>query len=164
MAIRDGQVIAPLVAAAGVNVVVWTASRQPGSYVDGYAAGFQAGGGQVPAVSNLTPVAAAIAGSPGAFSSSYSIARYTPITFDLNGLPSGFQPVFSIKFANRSETYVIRGRDALGVYNFLWPFDASSSIGSLAANPIHVSILPRDGWPPTPWTLQIGMEKAATVP
>jgi hypothetical protein len=96
--------------------------------------------------------------SPGAFSSSYPIARNTPIVLDVDA-PAGYGIVVIAKFANRSETYTILDTtDADEPWK--WPFDANSSI-DLDATPARVSLLPRDGWPPTPLSLRVfGAKKA----
>jgi len=111
------------------------------------------------AIANITPARAA-AGTPGAFSLDYSVARTTPIEFDLTGIDTGAQISITMKRADRDETYAILGLD--GVWR--WPFDAHSTIGDLAVEPVHVSLLPRDGWPPVALDFQVAQARKAPDP
>lgn len=180
MTARDGYAVAmPLSIVTAGRVTVYRASntpmqhpvagtpptlgslRQLGSYFDGYPEGFDAGGGAVVTIENVTPTPDVMPGVAGALSANFSTARNTPLQFDLSGIQTGYEPAITIKFANRSETYVVRGLDKDGEYSFAWPFDAHSTIGDVQIDPVHISILPRDGWPPCAWTLNVGVEKPA---
>jgi hypothetical protein len=112
-----------------------------------------------PTISNLTP-SELTPGTPGAFSATYSIARFTPIEFDLTDIASGAQISIVAKFANRNETYVVLHQDG----SWRWPFDAHSTIGVLSSEPVHVSILPRDGWPPVPFEFHVAAVAPAVEP
>jgi hypothetical protein len=110
-----------------------------------------------PIVSNLTPAT---------FPSSYSIARFTKVEFDLTNIVPGAGITLAIKFAHRDETYTILDTtDPDPAKRWKWPFDSSdNTIGDLTAEPVHVSLLPRDGWPPVPWSLVPAAVKRAVTP
>lgn len=111
---------------------------------------------ETPTITNVTP-ARAEPGEAGAFSLSYSDARNTPIEFDVSDIAAGAGVTISVKFGTRDETYVALAHDG----TWLWPFDVDSSIGELASEPVHVSLLPRDGWPPTSVDIKVAAVKAA---
>lgn len=122
------------------------------------------GGGLIdaPVISNIYPAEDIDPGGSNSFSVDYSEARYTPIEFDLTNLAPGADVMISIKFENRDETYTaLDTSEANPAFRWKWPFDASSSISNLAEEPIHVVILPRDGWPPTPFTMTVGAIRRA---
>lgn len=122
-----------------------------------------AGGGALtpPTISNITPNGA-VPGEPGAFTVIYSRARLTPITFDLTDIAAGSKITITVKFGNRSETYVALDADG----QWRWPFDLepNNSIGALGVEPVHVTLLPRGGWPSTSVTFQVAAVKAAIEP
>jgi hypothetical protein len=96
-------------------------------------------------ISNVTPSEDVQPGQPGGFPATYATARLTPIEFDMSGIPSGQLVTITAKFPNQQATYAVVDFDG----NFLWPFDdGRSTIGALGVEPVHVSLLPRDGWPP----------------
>lgn len=136
----------------------WTAWYE---IVDEYVLG---GALSAPIISNITPTKGAQAGVPGAFSSSYSVARFTPIEFDLTNIVPGAGITIAIKFEHRDETYTILDTTADSERQWKWPFDAHSSIGDLSAEPVHVSLLPRDGWPPVPWEIKVAAVQPAVEP
>lgn len=110
-----------------------------------------------PTLSNFTPDMDLQPGEPGAFSANYSVARFTPVEFDITDIVAGAGITISIKFDHRDETYTILSHDGV----WLWPFDTESSMGGLAAEPVHVVLLPRDGWPPVPWEIKVAAVKPA---
>lgn len=121
--------------------------------------GMYSGGGNgistPPTVSNITPNIAAVPGTPGAFSAVFSVARVTPIEFDLTGIPNGCQILITMKYEHQLETYTILDFDGA----FQWPFDvvgpSDNQIGVLSAEPVHVHLLPRGGWPAGVLTLKV---------
>lgn len=122
---------------------------------------FGGGGGDVgpltaPVISNLSPTRAT-AGTAGAFSADYSTARATPIEFDLTSIVPNANITISFKRADRDETYVALGHDG----EWRWPFDTESTIGDLSSEPVHVSMLPRGGWPPVAIDFQVAAVKRA---
>lgn len=97
-----------------------------------------------PVLSNFTPSEDVEPGQPGGFSTSYSIARVTPIEFDITGI-GGFGITIVVKLAGQLATFTALNFDG----EWLWPFDdGNSSIGVLSSEPVHVVLLPRGGWPP----------------
>ncbi len=136
---------------------------------EGYTAGFgsapsakkQNGITTPPTISNVSPDANAAPGSVGAFSASFSVARVTPITFQLTGVPTGCEIAITVKFSSRDEVFT--ALDFNGT--FVWPFDVQpdNSIGDLTVEPVDVSILPRDGWPPGSFTFEVAAVAKATT-
>jgi len=120
---------------------------------------FQGGGIQAPTVSNLTPSENVEAGAVGGFSAIFSVARLTPIEFDIEDISFGGEITISVRYENRNESYV--ARNAEGVW--VWPFDIEpdNSIGDLESEPVHVTLLPRGGWPPTRIGLMVAVAKKA---
>ena len=101
--------------------------------------------GGAPVLSNITPAEETTPGAPGGFSSSFSIARVTPIEFDITGIPAGQGITIAVKLAGQMGTYHALDFDG----EWLWPFDdGNSTIGDLGTEPVHVALLPRGGWPP----------------
>lgn len=109
------------------------------------------------ALSNITPDPFEPPGSPGAFSIDFRVARLQPISFDVAG-GNGAQISIEVSFGDRNETYVALDFDGV----FRWPFDVPSqnTIGDLSSDPVHVTLLPRGGWPPT----MIRMRVAIALP
>jgi hypothetical protein len=110
-----------------------------------------------PTIDNITPAHDVAAGTPGAFDVNYSIARNTPVQFDLTNIVAGAGVTISVKFQHRNETYVALDHEG----TWQWPFDAFSTIGDLGLEPVHVSLLPRDGWPPVPFAIKVAAVKPA---
>jgi hypothetical protein len=155
------------VAATGAIVYVYSATiaeavdttgNGGGGYFGGYFGG-DASPLQAPTISNITPVRAT-PGAPGAFSTNYSVARATPIEWDLTNIVPGAGITITVKLGNRDETYTALGHDG----EWLWPFDVDSSIGDLSSEPVHVSLLPRDGWPPVPVDIKCAAVAPAVEP
>jgi hypothetical protein len=132
------------------------------SYFGGYFGSASSGALAAPVISNVTPALGADPGAAGAFSADYSTARNTPVEFDLTGIVPGAGITISIKLANRDETYTALAHDG----TWLWPFDIqpANSIGDLSVEPVHVTLLPRDGWPPVPVSIQVAAVKPAVGP
>ena len=117
---------------------------------------------EAPTISNITPSGGVVPGAPGSFSVIYSAARFTPIEFDLTGIVPGAGITISAKFGHRDETYTILDTtEPLSIDRWKWPFDAYSTIGDLEVEPVHVSLLPRDGWPPVPFKIRVAAIKVA---
>lgn len=128
-----------------------------------------AGGGALgtPIISNVTPEINAVPGSSGAFSATFRTARVTPIEFDITNIPSGARITISVHYENRNETLVALDFDSSVVdADWVWPFDVEpdNSIGDLLAEPVHVTMLPRGGWPPTTITIKVAACKISVVP
>lgn len=126
----------------------------------GYLTPPSSGGGSVsaPVLSNITPDVDEAPGQPGAFSSAFKLARLTPIEFDITNIAPGAQIAITVHYEDRNETYV--ALDVRGVWR--WPFDVSgdNTIGDLTSEPVHVSMLPRGGWPPTVVSFEVAAAKA----
>lgn len=131
---------------------------------------FEGGAGgsfSAPTVTNIEPTPDTEPGEAGAFSIDFRVARLTPIEFDLTNIPAGARIGISIKWANRNETYLALDFDSSATEgDFVWPFDVqpSNSIGPLASEPVHVTLLPRGGWPPGVVTIKTAAVQIGTVP
>jgi hypothetical protein len=127
-----------------------------------------AGGGNgvstPPAISNISPSGNLLPGQPGAFSASFSTARTTPLTFNITGIPSGCQISITVKFANRDEKFT--ALDFAGAW--CWPFDvvgpSDNQIGALTPEPVSARLLPRGGWPPGQFIVEVAAAAKATTP
>jgi hypothetical protein len=95
---------------------------------------------------NFVPSESVTPGSAGGFSMSFKTARITPIEFDLTGVDPTKAVMITVAYANRNEAYTAREADNV----MRWPFDVEpdNSIGDLSSEPVHVTMLPRGGWPP----------------
>lgn len=118
----------------------------------------QEGLGSAPVLSNITPHEDTVPGAPGGFSSAYSIARVTPISFDITGIPAGTSITMTAKLAGQQATYQVLNADGL----FLWPFDDGNSTIGGPSEPVHVVLLPRGGWPPGTSDIEVAASFAAT--
>jgi hypothetical protein len=138
----------------------------------GYIAPTGGGGGggptplSTPEITNITPTAEIVAGAPGAFSATFRTARLTPIEFDISSLASGARVTIAVAYADRNEKYVALEADSsTTVGEWAWPFDIEpdNSIGDLASEPIHVTLLPRGGWPATTVEIKVAACKIGIV-
>lgn len=133
-----------------------------GGFDDGFVLGASSGGSAAaagaPTLSNITPDPLESPGDPGAFSVDFRVARRTPISFDVDG-NGGAQIAINMSFADRNEVYVVLDFDG----SFRWPFDVPSdnTIGDLDAEPVHVTLMPRGGWPPTVVRMQVATSIAS---
>lgn len=99
-----------------------------------------------------------------AFTVDFPTASMTPISFDLIHIPQVTNVKISVqvKMQARDETLIALDFDQ----TWRWPFDIlgpnNNSIGPLTPEPVHVTLLPRAGWPPGAVEVKIAAAFKAT--
>lgn len=90
---------------------------------------------------------------PAVFDVTFETAHLEALSFDISGMPSGCTVAIAVKLATRDETLTALDFGAA----WCWPFDVQpdNSIGALNTSPVHVTLLPRGGWPPGTHSIQV---------